>query len=85
MLAWLGKEKHVTLTNPALYARIHKGDGTTFLWLVNPTREDQQTGFTLAKAHSGRPVASLWPEKTAAPQGDRITVPARDAVVLELG
>jgi hypothetical protein len=32
-----------------------------------------------------KPVASLWPEKAAAPAGPTITVPARDAVVLQLG
>jgi beta-galactosidase len=84
MLEWLGKERHVTLTNPVLQGRIHKGDGTTFLWLVNPTREDQETGFTLAKEHSGKPVASLWPAKGPAQKGERITVPARDAVILQL-
>ncbi|HEY4202334.1 MAG TPA: beta-galactosidase [Devosiaceae bacterium] len=85
IFAWTGKAQHVSLSNPALQARIHKSDTGSFLWLVNPTRQPQKTSFTLAADHKGKPVASLWPEKADAPTGDSITVPARDALILQLG
>ncbi|HTJ56036.1 MAG TPA: hypothetical protein VL418_00540, partial [Devosiaceae bacterium] len=70
----------------ALQARLHQGDGGLFLWLVNPTHKPQQTSFALAPGFGAvKATASLWPEKAAAPAGSTLTVPARDAVVLQLG
>ena len=86
MFEWLGNDKHVALSNPSLQGRLHRNDDGLFLWLVNPTREAQQTSFTLASGYGAvKPTASLWPEKAAAPAGSTISVPARDAVILQLG
>lgn len=82
---WLGNERHVALDNAAIHARLHKGDDGLFLWIVNPTREAQTTTFKLAGAYgAAKPVASLWPEKTGVSGETKVTVPARDAVILQL-
>jgi len=82
---WLGNSRHATIDNSAVQARLHKGEGTLFLWLVNPTREAQTVTFSLASNYGAvASKASLWPE-TKPLNGDRtVTVPARDALILEL-
>jgi beta-galactosidase len=83
---WLGNPKHVSLSNGAVQGRLQQGEDGLYLWLVNPTRQTQKTSFALAEVYGPvKPVASLWPEKAPAPAGPTITVPARDAVILQLG
>jgi beta-galactosidase len=82
---WLGNDRHVSLADTELQARLHQGDAGLYLWLVNPTRQDRTTTFRLAERYGAvTPKASLWPERTPA-TGATVTVPARDAVILELG
>lgn len=84
-IEWLGNERHVTLDNSAIHARLHKGDDGLFLWIVNPTREAQTTSFRIGSAYGAvKPTASLWPEKTAVAGETKVTVPARDALILQL-
>lgn len=83
---WLGNPKHVATDNDAVQARLQKGDDGLYLWLVNPTRSEQKVSFRLAEGYGAvKPVASLWPEASPAPAGGSATVPARDAVILQLG
>jgi beta-galactosidase len=83
---WLGNPKHVSLDTAAVQARLHRGDDGLFLWLVNPTRAAQQVKFTLAPGYGAvMPKASLWPERSTIAGTDTVTVPARDALVLQLG
>ena len=78
---WAGKARHVELSNPALQARLHVGEAGSFLWLVNPTREEQRTRATVAgRAASGR---VLWPEDRGSAGGE-LLVGARDVAVLHL-
>ena len=37
--AWTGKAQRVAVDNPAVQVRAHEGDGRTYLWFVNATRE----------------------------------------------
>jgi beta-galactosidase len=84
-IEWLGNERHVTLDNTAIHARLHKGDAGLFLWIVNPTRKAQTTTFTLGETYgAAKPVASLWPEKAGVSGEAKVTIPARDAVILHL-
>lgn len=84
VMAWCGIERHVALSNPALFARLHLNESGGYLWLVNPTREDQQTDMQLAGLHDlQQSNRVLWPVSKASEHGT-LTVPARDVVILEL-
>ena len=38
LLAWAGVRQQVQSSDPAIKARLHKGAGGTYLWVINPTR-----------------------------------------------
>ena len=82
LVKWSGRTRHASLSNDALFARIHKGENGSFLWLVNPTRKVQTTTVTLAagKLSGGKPA---WPVNHAY-DAERIEVPARDVLILPI-
>ena len=84
MFAWTGKTQHVWLSNPALQARLHKGAHEAFLWIINPTRRSEEATVRVGP-HDGRLVADtvLWGDPRAI-EGGRVSVPARDALVVRL-
>ena len=77
VFAWTGNTPHVTLSNGALFARLHKGANGGALWISNQTREAQTTRVTLGAG--GKLGNAYW--GTAA-NGDTVTVPPRDVAVL---
>jgi beta-galactosidase len=82
LLRWSGKKRHVTLSNTALFARVHEGEKGSFLWLVNPTRTAQKTEVTLARGALAQDKAT-WPIDYVSNGG--IVVPPRDVLILPLG
>ena len=81
---WSGREQHVLLSNRELFARIHKGEGELFLWLVNPTRQDQTTEVSFGSSLGNvRPHESVWPAVTPSSSGS-FNVGARDVLILRL-
>lgn len=80
-MRWSGKKRHVTLSNAALFARIHEGEKGSFLWLVNPTRAAQKTEVTLARGTLAQSQA-VWPMDHIGNSG--IEVPPRDVLILPL-
>lgn len=85
VVAWSGRERRATLSDPALFARLYEGEAGRFLWLVNPTRSERTTAVTLGGSASGlRPAACLWPEGGAIPSLEVVIVPPRDVVILRL-
>jgi beta-galactosidase len=86
LFAWSGKQRHANLSNPAVFARIHKGEQETFLWLVNPTRQAQATSITLSSDYGSlKPKSCEWQSGNAWQKGDQVEVPARDVLILRLG
>jgi len=85
LFKWSGSRRHVSLSNPALYARVHKGERGSFLWLVNPSRTAQSTAVSFADginiAAAGN---ALWPVGQSPQNGQHITVPPRDVLILTL-
>lgn len=81
--AWTGKTQQVRLSNPALQARLHRSAGKSVLWVSNSTREAQQATVVIdgQDAALGSP---YWAEPGAAASGANITVPPRDALVVEV-
>jgi beta-galactosidase len=82
VFAWTGKTQHAAVDNPDVQVRVHEGDGRTFLWLVNATREDQSGRVALAAPGQGG--ATHWGGEGASFDGGAFTVPARDVLVVEL-
>jgi beta-galactosidase len=83
---WSGRERHVALGNPALFARLHRGARGSFLWLINPTREEQRATVRVNGAHSDGSVGRVvWAGGTVADEAGTVTLNPRDALILELG
>jgi len=81
VFAWTGKARRVASDNPNVQARMHEGDGRTFLWLVNATRELQ--AGTLNLASRGRGGAIHWPTEGASFDDGAFVIPARDVLIVE--
>jgi beta-galactosidase len=85
VFAWSGKDRHVRLSNPALFARIHEGAEGSFLWLVNTTRKPQQTELSFGRGFAkARPNGRVWPQTDAVGGGTTFEVGSRDALILTL-
>lgn len=83
---WSGREQHVRLSNPGLFARIHRNAKETFVWLVNPMRENQSTEVRLGTAFgNARPSGCVWPIGGSCDRGSTVEVGSRDALILRLG
>jgi beta-galactosidase len=80
---WGGREQLVRLSNPALFGRIHRNGKDMFLWLVNPTRENQSTEVRLGTAFGNpRPSGCVWPSARSCVGGNTFEVGSRDALIL---
>lgn len=86
---WAGKEPHVRSSDPRVWARLHAGDGGTFLWVINSGQSPSQVTLTLSSRWGPFDNGDvLWGDKTDKPTiaGQTITacVPPLDALVLRL-
>lgn len=83
VLTWAGRTPQVRLSNPVLQARLHEGPEGRILWVLNPSRETQQSSVTLdgGEASFGK---AYWSSQGASASGSAITIPARDALVVRL-
>lgn len=80
VFAWTGKSLNVRLSNPSLVGRLHQGPDGAFLWLVNMTRETQETTITIAESFGPlHPTRCLWPDHPTN------KVAPRDVLILALG
>lgn len=84
LLDWAGLRPQVTVSDPLVKARLHKGAGGTVLYVVNPTREDRPVVVTVSEAFRGG--RDLWGEKAVRVDGQRVqvTVEERNAAVIRL-
>lgn len=82
-----GLDRHVKLSNVHLQARIQESLKHRYIWIINPTREFQNTSVLISPRfgliHSLIP---LWNKQVPKISNDRfeIEIPGRDAVILEL-
>ncbi len=86
LLAFAGKTQQVTSSDPQVKARLHTGDGGTYLWVANPTRQDRPVRVTLAATWGPftRCIALWGTTATAEQQTVVLTAAARDVNVLRL-
>jgi beta-galactosidase len=80
-------EQRLRTDNGNVQARLHKGPGGIYLWVTNPTWDNQPVVVSLGSGvDKFQSAEDLWGKRhaTIAAQKLDVTVPARDAVVLEL-
>ena len=76
----------VSASNAAIQARLHRKDKNYFLWIVNPTREAQETSIKISDGLGEMTfTASHWNEYRLEMDENRFTaqVSARDVLILE--
>jgi beta-galactosidase len=85
-LAFAGKEQHARSSEPRVKARLHAGDGGTYLWVANPARKALPVRIELGKAWGPfKKARSLW-GAAAGVEGRTVslTAGARDVAVIAL-
>lgn len=83
--AWTGKTQHLKLSNNAVQARLHDGPSGRVLWVLNPTREVQDTTIALGPQHGALRLGhAYWGKGSAVPGSNRLAVPPRDVMVVQL-
>ena len=85
LLAWSGIRQQVQSSDPAVKARLHKGDGGTYVWVVNPTRTTRSVKISLPSPFQR--AVELWQEAShPAISGNTlaVTVEDRNAAVIRL-
>ncbi|HEY1985232.1 MAG TPA: alpha-amylase family protein [Terracidiphilus sp.] len=83
-----GIEPQLKTNNGNVQARLHKGVGGAYLWVTNPTFTDQQVEVQFhPDAGTFQTARDVWGTQKAAITNRQLAtnVPARDAVVLQLG
>jgi beta-galactosidase len=85
-LAFAGKEQHVRSSEPRVKARLHAGDGGTYLWVANPVRKPLPVRLELGAAWGPyRRAASLWgADAKVDGRVVTLTAAARDVSVISL-
>jgi beta-galactosidase len=77
LLAWAGVRQQVQSSDPAVKARLHKGTGGTYVWVVNPTRTTKTVTLTLGESYQR--AKDLWQESShPTVSGARLTVAVED-------
>jgi beta-galactosidase len=86
LASWAGVVPDVTVSDPCVIARLHAGEGGTYLWVANPTRAPRSVAVSLApRWQAYREVRSLWGAEASIEAGEvRLVAPARDVTVLAL-
>uniref|UniRef100_Q01PB7 beta-galactosidase n=1 Tax=Solibacter usitatus (strain Ellin6076) TaxID=234267 RepID=Q01PB7_SOLUE len=85
LLTWAGVEQQVQSSDVDVKARLHKGEGGTYLWVVNPTRTTRTVKITLPSAFQR--VVDLWQESAHPTITGNVvvtTVGDRNAAVIRL-
>jgi beta-galactosidase len=88
ILPWAGNTQNLKSSDPRIIARLHAGDsGATYLWVVNSYREDIPTDLTFSEAWGPFSQGQVFLGETHPTIDGRrikVTVPARDGLVMEL-
>ena len=86
VLAYAGKEQHVKVSDKRVKARLHDGDGGTYLWVANASRQDIPVTVTLGTAWQKFNATQSLAGASASIDGGVVTLvaPARDVTVIRL-
>jgi len=85
LLDWAGVQPEAQWKDPQVKVRLHRGEGGSYLWIVNPTRTDKTLQVTLPGGF--QQATELWQEGTHPVINGKTlatTVRDRDAAVIRL-
>jgi beta-galactosidase len=85
LLAWAGVRQQTKPSDPEVKARLHRGAGGTYLWVVNPTRTARTVKISLPATFQR--AVELWQESSRPAIGGNTvttTVEDRNAAVIRL-
>ena len=85
LLEWAGVQQQVKSSDPEVKARLHRGAGGTYLWVVNPTRTARTVRISLPATFQR--AVDLWQESsrpTVSGNTVSTTVGDRNAAVIRL-
>jgi beta-galactosidase len=85
LLAWAGVQQQVQSSDPEVKARLHKGAGGTYIWVVNPTRAPRSVKISLPSTFQR--ATELWQESShPTVNGNTLTttIDDRSAAVIRL-
>ena len=85
LLAWAGVQQQVQSSDPEVKARLHRGAGGAYLWVVNPTRTPRTVKISLPSTFQR--AVDLWQESsrpTVTGNTVAVTVEDRNAAVIRL-
>jgi beta-galactosidase len=84
LLAWAGAAQQVTSSDAEVKARLHRGAGGTYVWVVNPTRTKRNAVITLPGRFSK--AVDLWAGSGPVVEGNRLMlfVEERNVAVIRL-
>ena len=86
LLSWAGIQPQIQSSDPEVKARLHKGAGGTYVWVVNPTRVQRSVKISLPSPFQR--ATELWQEGTAPASVNRntltVSISDRDAAVIRL-
>jgi len=83
ILKYAGKTPLVRVTDPNLTARLHEGEGGTYLWIANPRRRAIPAQIEV-NGNYKEAAAVLGPEAVFKDRILNLTVPARYVIIYEL-
>lgn len=86
-LAMAGVSPHLTADDNTIQARLHQGSGGNYLWVINPTRQNQTVTVQLESAtFSVAAGEDIWGKQSVAIAGQqvRVSVAGRNAAVIAL-
>jgi beta-galactosidase len=87
LLDWASTEPHLRSSDNEMKARLHKGDGGTYLWVINPTRKTRSAVISMARSLGQfQSATELWQGQKVSLKSSNIeiTVADRDAAVIRL-
>jgi beta-galactosidase len=85
VFAWTGKSPHLRLSNPNLQARLHTNGSDAYVWVLNSTRNAQTALVSFGPQHGAARLGTVLWGAADAVSGNRIILPARDALVIRVG
>jgi beta-galactosidase len=84
LLEWAGITPLLKSDNPAIQARLHRGAGSSYLWVVNPSHKDADAIVTIPTTY--RAGEDVWGGRKVGIANGKVTVNVgtRDAAVIAL-
>ncbi|MDL2228625.1 beta-galactosidase [Treponema sp. OttesenSCG-928-L16] len=84
ILDFAGKKPLLKVSDSRLTARIHDGDGGTYLWIANPKRQVISANIEILFGSFKEAVPVLGPDVSFTGGAAAVNAPARDVIIYEL-